>query len=108
MLGRSAIKIWVKENTCSRYQPVGVLEHILIQVAATFTLGKKKCQGDIKKRGHLEMWGAGQEELLLWKQCCLSRKQHCERIPENELHLNSGKRGRSEQKHEAEEVSKKI
>ena len=81
----------------------------MIQVAAIFTLGKKKMsRGYKEKTGHLEMWGAGKEELLLWKQCCLSRKQHYERIPENELHLNSGKRGRSEQKHEAEEVSKKI
>lgn len=55
------------------------------------------------------MWGAGQEGRITFrKQCCLSRKQHCERIPENELHLNSGKRGRSEQKHEAEVSQRKI
>lgn len=80
----------------------------MIQVAATFTLEKKKSRGYKEKRGHSEMWGAEKEELPLWKRCCLSRKQHCERIPENELHLNSEKRGRSEQKHEAEEVSEKI
>ena len=50
MLGRSAIKIWVKENTCSRSQPVGVLEHILIQLAATFTLGKKKMSRGYKEK----------------------------------------------------------
>ena len=48
------------------------------------------------------MWGAGKEELLLWKQ--LDRRQHCEGASENEEHLNSGKRGRSEEKHEAKEV----
>lgn len=55
-----------------------------------------------ERRGHLEVWGAGKEELLLWKQ--LDRRQHCERASENEEYLNSGKRGRSEEKHEAKEV----
>ena len=50
MMGRTDIKIRVKEKTCFRCQPVGVLESILDSSGCHFQLRKKKNVGDIKKR----------------------------------------------------------